>query len=91
MKARRLLGVTFRLDLREYFHERAVRSYEKRSPLNPHNFFAVHILFLEDAKLFANCFVYISKEGIGQVIFFLELLLRFGSVAGIPRTTAPAA
>ena len=36
----------------------------------PMTFLAVHILFLENIKLFADCFVYISKEGIRQVVLF---------------------
>ena len=48
----------------------------------PDHRLAVHILFFQDIKLFANGFVYISKEGIREIVLFAELLLRLGRVAG---------
>src|SRR5271156_2468380 len=53
---------------------------EEGGALNPNHFLAVHILFLENIKLFADYFVYICKERIGQVVLLSELLLRLRRV-----------
>src|ERR1700722_5632433 len=76
-----LFGVPFRLHFRKEFHELAVGTDEKCGPLNPNYLLAVHILFLENIKLFADYFVYICKEGVRQVVLILEFLLRLGRVA----------
>ena len=47
----------------------------------PIDFLPVHILFLQDTKLIADLFVYISKEGIRKVVLLAEFLLRLGRVA----------
>src|SRR5271163_191447 len=85
-----LFSVPFRLYFGEDLQQLPIRTDEEGSPLNPNHFLAVHILFLENVKLFANYFVYICKEGIGQVILLFEFLLRLGVSREIPRTTAPA-
>src|SRR5271163_4057722 len=77
-----LFGVAFGLDLWEDLEEGLVGADEEGGPLDADDFLAVHVLFLEHIKLFADFFVYICKEWIGQVILFLEFLLSFGRVAG---------
>ena len=68
-----------------------IGSDDEHRPLDPHHFLAVHVLFFQHVKLFADFLVYISKECVREVVLGLE----FGLVAGvsrlIPRTTAPAA
>src|SRR5271170_5754474 len=76
-----LFGVPLRLYFGKDFQQLAVGTDEKRGPLNPNHFLAVHILFLENIKLFADYFVYICKEGVGQVELLFEFLLRLGRVA----------
>ena len=71
------LGLYFGKDSQQFL----IRSDEECSSFDPHHFLAIHILFLENIKLFANYFVYICKEGIGQVVFLFEFLLRLGRVA----------
>ena len=58
----------------------------------PHHFLAVHVLFLQHAKLFAHFLVYISKECVRQVVLGAEFgLVACGVSRLMPRTTAPAA
>src|SRR5271154_2867866 len=76
-----LFSVPFRLYFGEDLQQLPIRTDEEGSPLNPNHFLAVHILFLENVKLFANYFVYICKEGIGQVVLLFEFLLCLRRVA----------
>ena len=68
------------LNLGEDLHDFAVRPDQKGCALDAHDFLAVHVLFFEHPKLIADNLVYISEQRIRQVVFFFELLLRFGSV-----------
>src|SRR5277367_2447679 len=76
------VGVAFGLYFGEDAEEALVGADEEGGPLDADDFLAVHVLFLEHIKLFADFFVYICKEWIRQVILFLEFLLRPGRVAG---------
>src|SRR5277367_3748522 len=76
-----LFGVSLRLYFGKDLQQLAVGTDEKGGPLNPNHFLAVHILFLENIKLFADYFVYICKEGVRQVVLLFEFLLRLGRVA----------
>src|SRR5271156_3922086 len=58
---------------------------EEGGALDPNHFLAIHILFLENIKLFADYFVYICKEGVRQVILLFEFLLRLGGIARDPQ------
>src|ERR1700730_6650789 len=73
--------MTLRLYFGKDFQQSLVGSNEEGGPLNADHFLAVHILLLENVKLFADYFVYICKEGIGQVVLLFELLLRLRRVA----------
>jgi len=55
---------------------------DKGGPLYAEDLFAVHVLFLEHAKLIADFLVYISEERVGKVEFGAEFGLRLGRVAG---------
>src|SRR5271154_3423988 len=79
----------FRLYFGENLQQFLIRTDEKSSPLNPNHFLAVHILLLENVKLFADYFVYICKEGVGQVVLLLEFLLRLGGVARDTQNNGP--
>ena len=60
---------------------RLVGTDQKRGPLDAHHLLAVHVLFLQHAKLIADFLVYISKECVRQVVFGAELGLGLGRVA----------
>jgi hypothetical protein len=72
----------FRLYFGEDFQQLLIGPDEECGALNTLHFLAVHVLFLENVKLFAHCFVYICKEGVGQVVLFFEFLLCLGGVPG---------
>src|ERR1700758_1197541 len=76
-----LLGVPLRLYFGKDFQQFLVGPNEEGGPLNADHLLAVHILLLENIKLFADYFVYICKEGVGQVVLLFKLLLRLGRVA----------
>jgi hypothetical protein len=76
-----LFGVPLRLDFGKDFQQLLIGTDEECGPLNANHFLAVHILLLENIKLFADYFVYISKEGIRQVVLLFEFLLRLRGVA----------
>jgi hypothetical protein len=69
-------------DLREDLQQTLVRADQECGPLNAHDFFPIHIFLFQNVKLLAHLFVHIGQQGIGKVIFFLELALGFGRVAG---------
>jgi hypothetical protein len=71
-----------RLYFGEDFQQFLIGANEEGCALNALHFLAIHILFLENIKLFTYCFVYICKEGVGQAVFFFEFFLCFGGVAG---------
>src|ERR1700744_789751 len=70
-----------RLHLGKDPQQSLVGANEKCGPLDAHHFLAIHILLLENIKLFADYFVYICKEDIRQVVLLFELLLRLWCVA----------
>jgi uncharacterized membrane protein YgcG len=74
--------VALGFDFGEDFEDALVGADQEGGPLDPHDFFAVHILFFENIKLFAHGFVYISKEGIREVVLFAEFPLRLRRIAG---------
>ena len=59
-----LLGVPLRLYFGKDFQQFLVGPNKECGPLNPNHFLAIHILLLENIKLFADYFVYICKEGV---------------------------
>ena len=77
-----LVGVAFGLYLAPDVADGAVGGDEEGGALDAHDFFAVHVLFLEDAVEGGDFFFGVGQEGVGQAEFFLELLLRLGSVRG---------
>jgi hypothetical protein len=77
-----LFSVALGFYLGEDFEQLLIGPDEEGGALNPHDFLAIHVLFLENIKLFAHYFVYICKEGVGQAVFFFEFFLRLGRVAG---------
>ena len=68
-----LFSVALRRDFRVDMQQRAVRADHKGGSLNAHDFLAVHVLFLQHAKLIADFLVYISKECVRKVEFGAEL------------------
>jgi len=74
--------VAFRFDFGEDLQQGLVGADDEGGALDAHHFFAIHVLFLEHPKLIADLFVYICEEWVGKVVFFAELALRFGGVAG---------
>ena len=54
---------------------------QERGPLDAHDLLAVHVLFLQHAKLIADFLVYISKERVRQVVLGAEFGLGRGRVA----------
>src|SRR5271168_4016754 len=75
------LRVPLRLHFGEYLEQLPIRTDEKCGPLNANHFLAIHILFLQNVKLFADYFVYICKECVRQVVLLFEFLLCLGRVA----------
>src|SRR6202044_1651328 len=80
-RGKNLFGVPLRLYLGKDFEQLLIGPDEECGPLNAYHFLAVHVLFLENVKLFADYFVYICKERIRQVVLVFEFLLRLGCVA----------
>jgi len=70
------VGLHFLEDVRDI----ALGTDEESGSLDAHYFFAVHVLFFEDVELLGNVFVGVGEQGVGQVVFFLELLLSRRSV-----------
>jgi hypothetical protein len=87
--SKNLFGVALRLYFRKNLQQFLIRTNEERGPLNPNHFLAIHILFLENVKLFADYFVYICKEGVGQVVLFFEFFLRLGRIARDTQNDGP--
>src|SRR3984957_20208328 len=88
-RGKNLFGVPLRLYLGKDFEQLLIGPDEKCGPLNPYCFLAIHVLFLENIKLFADYFVYICKEGVRQVVLLLEFLLRLGCVARDTQNDSP--
>ena len=84
-----LFGVPLRLHFGEDLQQLPIRPDEECGPLNPNHFLAVHILFLENIKLFADCFVYICKEGVGQAVLLFEFFLRLRRVTRDTQNDGP--
>src|ERR1700733_9545759 len=82
-------GVSLRLYFGKDLQQLLIGTDEEGGPLNPDHFLAIHVLLLENVKLFADYFVYICKEGVGQVVFLLEFLLRLGRVARDTQNDGP--
>jgi hypothetical protein len=75
--------VTRGLDFGKDVQQSLVRADDECGSLDAPHFLAVHVIFLQDAKLIAHFFVYISKECVGQVVFGAEFGLSFGRIAAI--------
>src|SRR5882757_7447251 len=73
--------MAFGLYFREDTGQLAVWSNEKSRTLNAPHLLAIHIFVLHHAKLIADCFVYICKERVGQIVLLFEFLLRLRCVA----------
>ncbi len=80
-RSKDLFGVPFRLDFGKDLQQLLIGTDEEGGPLNANHFLAIHVLFLENIKLFADYFVYICKEGVRQVVLLFEFLLGLGRVA----------
>ena len=76
-----LFGVAGGRNLGKDVQQGLVRANDESRPLDAPDFLAVHILFLEHAKLIADFLVYISKERVGQLVFGAEFGLILGRVA----------
>ena len=74
------LGMSVGLHFLEDVRDIALGTDEESGSLDAHYFFAVHVLFFEDVELLGNVFVGVGEQGVGQVVFFLELLLSRRSV-----------
>jgi hypothetical protein len=74
--------VAFGLDLVELMDEPLVGTDDVGRAFDSGDLLAVHVLFLDDAKAVADGLVRVGEERVGQVVFFLELLLRFDGVPG---------
>ena len=58
----------------------AIRANYKCGARDSFHFSTVHIFFFDHAKGFADLLVGVREQGIGQVVFVLELLLRLRRV-----------
>ena len=74
-------GVAFGGDFGEDVEQGLVGTDDEGGSLDTEDFLAIHVLFLEDAKLIADFLVYISKERVGQVVFGAEFGLGLGGIA----------
>src|SRR6266567_449951 len=72
--------MAFGRDFRKDMQQRLVRADHKSGAFDPPYLLAVHVLFLQHAKLIANFLVYISKECVRQVVLGAELRLCLGCV-----------
>jgi hypothetical protein len=72
--------VTFRLHLREDVLNLAIRTDDERGPDDAHDFFAVHVLFLQHAEGVGDFLVGIGQQREGKLELLLKLLLGFGRI-----------
>ena len=61
-----LVGVAFRFNLAPDVGDSTVWGDEEGGALNAHDFFAVHVLLLEDIKEFGNVLFGVGKESVGK-------------------------
>ena len=73
--------VAFGRDLGKDVQQGLVGADQERGPLDAPHLLAVHVLFLQHAKLIADFLVYISKECVRQVVLGAEFGLGLGRVA----------
>jgi len=67
--------VAVRLHVLEDVRYFAVRADQESGAGDTHDLLAVHVLFLEDAKLLRDLFLVVGQQGIRQLFFFFKLLL----------------
>ena len=72
--------MAFGLDLGENVLDFSIGTDDERRARDAHDFLAVHVFFLNYAKLFGDFFVGIGKQGKGKMEFVLKFFLRFGGV-----------
>lgn len=63
----------------------AVRTDQERGALNAHHPSAIHVFFFEDTEGIDDLLVNIGQQGVGQVVLFLEFLLRGRRIGGNPQ------
>ena len=71
-----LFGVPLRLHLRKDPGDSPFAINYKRGALDAHHLFAIHILLFENPKSGNYLLLWISQQGIGQIVLLLEFLLR---------------
>ena len=81
--------MAFRLHLVEDVGDLAIRADDEGSALDAHHYLAIHILFLHDAEGAGNLLIFVGQQGIGQIVFFLELLLPLRGVGGDTQNDRP--
>ena len=74
--------MTFRFHLVEDMGDLAIGSDDEGGALDAHHRLAIHILFLHDAEGVGHLLVFIGQQGIGQLVFFLELFLPVRGIGG---------
>ena len=60
----------------------AVGADDERRPGDPHDLLPVHVLFFHDTKGVRDLLFGVSEQREGQILLFLEFLLRFWGVWG---------
>jgi len=75
-----LIGMPIRFYVVEDVRNLAIRANYKCGARDSFHFSAIHIFFFDHAKGFADLLVGVREQGIGQVVFVLELLLRLRRV-----------
>jgi hypothetical protein len=68
-------GMFVRLQAADNRGDLSFRADDERGPVNTHVFPAIHALFLEHAIFDTDGLLHIRQKRIGEIVFFLELLL----------------
>src|SRR5579872_6342415 len=76
-KCQHLFGVAFRLHFVKDLFDLSIRANDERRASHPHDFLAIHILFLDHAVSIANLLVGVAQEGKWKIELILKLLERF--------------
>ena len=62
-----------------FFDQFAIMENKGRA-FNAHDFLAIHILFFNDIKVFAQYFFFIADQIDSQILFFSKVLVRFNGI-----------